>query len=196
MSCTLLMYTAILHPLSQRVTPIVRDLVQAHEIDTSISPSFRDRCDNVRRRTFQRGASIATPIFYRSQLFPPLSPESPTFLVDVFTSDDDLARDEWNVHFTMYNLTHRFDVDSQWQHRFRKLLHVHDNAASESTLAKPFAQEAGSMLIKVSFTFGLGSRVVSRQNARKLTRQISLFSSIVVCLSCGLQYRLYITGKV
>jgi hypothetical protein len=176
------MHKAILHPLSHRVTPIVRDLVQAHEIDTIITPSFRDRCDEVRRRNFQRGASIATPIFYRSQLLSPLSPESPTFLVDFFTPDDDMASDEWNVHITIYNMTHRFDVDSQWQHRFRKLFRVHDNAASESTLAKPCGQEAGSMLIKVSSIFGLGSHVVSRQTGWKLNpSNFSLF--VDSCLS-------------
>lgn len=166
MSCNLSVYTSISHPLSERVPTTVRDLVQAHEIDTSIAPSFRDRCDNVRRRTFQRGASIATPIFYRSQLFPPLSPESPSFLVDVFTSDDGIARDEWNVHFTMYNMTHRFDVDSQWRHRLQKLLHVRDNAASAPTTANPHGQEADSMLIKVSTTttFGVGTHLMSCQS--------------------------------
>lgn len=132
-------------------------------MNTSIAPSFRDRCDNVRRRTFQKGASIVTPIFFRSQLFPPLSPESPSFLVDVYTSDDGIARDDWNVHFTMYNMTHRFDVDSQWRHRLQKLLHVHDNAASAPTTTNLHDEEGDSMLIKVSTTttFGIGIHLIS-----------------------------------
>lgn len=155
--------------------------MQAHEIDTSIAPYFRDRCDDVRRRTFQKGASIATPIFYRSQLFPPLSPESPSFLVDVFTSDDGIARDEWNVHFTMYNMTHRFDVDSQWRHRLQKLLHVHDNAASAPTTTNPHDEEADSMLIKVSTTttFGIGTHLMSCHC--KETNNLSVF--VDSCLS-------------
>lgn len=159
------MVTSISSPLAERGSHIVRDLVQAREIDTSIAPSLRDRCDSVRRRTFQKGASFVTPIFFRSQLFPPLSPESPSFLVDVFASDDDIARDEWNVHFTVYNMTHRFDVDSMWRHRLRRLLHVQDNAGSTPTTANPHNEEGGSLLTKVRTitSFSTGIRLVSSQ---------------------------------
>ena len=134
----------------------VCDLVFSKEIDLKKTPSFRDRCDAVRRRTFQKGDSVAYPLFYRSQLFAPLSPESPALLFDAVSSNDESSENEseWNVHFTMYSITHRYDVESEWLNRLRKLLRVRDDSDAErkivSTATEHYSQESNTKLIKVS----------------------------------------------
>lgn len=123
---------------------------------TSSHFSTRDRCDDVRRRALQRGSSIATPILYRSQLFSPLSPESPSFLADCFTSDRRTVGDEWNVYLTIYSMTHRLDVDSQWLNRLQKLSHL-PKFADRNKESMPASEderlpapEVDSQLVKVS----------------------------------------------
>lgn len=130
---------------------LVRDLVQTHDIEAQSVLSFRDRCDNVRRRTFQNGNSVAIPIFYRSQLFAPLSPESPAVLVDILKP----PTGEWNAHFTVYNLTHRCDVESHWLYRLKKLLGTEDRAdsiqatTSASSSVQPHVSDTEPSLFKV-----------------------------------------------
>ena len=93
----------------------VRDLVLPHDVYAQESvASVRGRCDIVRRRTFRNDNSVATPLFYRSQLFAPMSPESPSFLLDVLRPNGDMDCGEWHSHFTVYNMTYRCDVESRW----------------------------------------------------------------------------------
>jgi len=129
---------------------LVRDLVQAHDSDTQNVPSFRDRCDNLRRRTFQNVNSVATPIFYRSQLFPPLSPESPAFLVDILKPNADVDSGEWSAHFTVYNMTHRCDMESRWLGRLQKLLTSQDRTGRSSHETPSAPSEMEPSLFKVS----------------------------------------------
>lgn len=116
---------------------VVRDPVQSHHIDAHNVLSFRDRCDNVRTRTFQRGSSVATPIFYRSQLFAPLSPESPSFLVDILHPNGDVDSGEWNAHVTVYNMTYRCDLESRWICHLKELLSTKARADSLPTTTTP-----------------------------------------------------------
>ena len=139
---------------THNLVSLVRNLVQAHDINSQSVPSFRDRCDDVRKRTFQTGDSVASPILYRSQLFAPLSPESPSILVDVLRPDGDVDRGEWNVHFTVYNMTYRCDLESRWLYHLNKLLSLKDSSdsseESQLSLAKTDAPEPEPSLFKVS----------------------------------------------
>lgn len=107
---------------THKLVSLVRNLVQAHNIGSESVQSFRDRCDDVRRRTFQNSVSVASPILYRSQLFAPLSPESPSILVDVLRPNGDVDSGEWNAHFTVYNMTYRCDLESRWLFHLNELL--------------------------------------------------------------------------
>lgn len=132
---------------------LVRDLVQARDVDAQSVPSFRDRCDNVRRRSFQNGSSVASPIFYRSQLFAPLSPESPAFLLDVLKPNDELDSGELHAHVTVYNMTHRCDLESQWLCRLQQLLGTRSSTdiSGETTSAETADElETEPSLFKVS----------------------------------------------
>lgn len=135
----------------------VFDLVHTDASGWESGPSIRDRCDIVRRRTFQREGSVVTPICYRSQLFPPLSPESPAFLLDILKPSEDA--NETNVHFTVYNMSHRCDVNSRWLHRLQTLLSAQDcdeRSSREKALMSTNKSQVSNVepsLIKVSRLF-------------------------------------------
>lgn len=104
--------------------------------NTVAQESISDRCNSVRLRNRRNSSTSAAPIIYKSQMFSPISPESPAILVDIIcpslcgTSDEENC-EEWNVFFTAYNMTYRYDVDSTWPERLMRLLkreeEVHDN---------------------------------------------------------------------
>lgn len=75
--------------------------------------SVLDRCDVIRQRTVRNALTKSMPILYRSQLFPPLSPKSPAILLDLIDGSDEECS-EWTIHFSIYNITHRCDLDSVW----------------------------------------------------------------------------------
>jgi len=172
--------------------PVVRGLVQTHDIETQSVPSFRDRCDNVRRRTFQNGDSVATPILYRSQLFSPLSPESPAVLIDILAP----TADEWNAHFTVYNVTHRYDVQSRWLCRLQTMLGVRDPTGGQETTSAPSSvkerqPEMEPSLFKVSV-------LILRFDVQSLTMSSNSVPPLAIdfCVTRRLQYRLYDTKDV
>lgn len=131
---------------------LVQNLVRSRDNDEQEVLSLRDRCDSVRRRTLRNDDSVATPILYRSQLFAPLSPESPCVLVDILRPTDDMESDEWNAHFTFYNMTYRCDLESRWLTHLKNLLGATDSVSDgESALVSPDQNtiEADPSLFKV-----------------------------------------------
>jgi autophagy-related protein 2 len=135
----------------------VHDLVLPHDVSARESvASVRERCDNVRRRTFRNDNSVATPLFYRSQLFAPMSPESPSFLLDVLRPNSDMDCGEWHSHFTVYNMTYRCDVESRWLYRLQQLLSPQDSADDASEIASAASSndnsESEPSLFKIFFS--------------------------------------------
>mmetsp|Transcript_31462 Transcript_31462/g.47562 ORF Transcript_31462/g.47562 Transcript_31462/m.47562 type:complete len:1784 (+) Transcript_31462:66-5417(+) len=75
--------------------------------------SVCDRCDAIRQRTVRNADTKGIPMLYRSQLFSPLSPESPAILLDLLNGSDQ-SYSEWTIHISLYNMTHRCGVESIW----------------------------------------------------------------------------------
>jgi len=75
--------------------------------------SVSDRCDAIRQRTIRNVDTEGTPVLYRSQLFPPLSLESPAMLLDLINGSDQSCS-EWTIYLSLYNMTHRCGIESSW----------------------------------------------------------------------------------
>ena len=91
-----------------------QDLIHRSSSKTIYGPiGMNDRCDAIRQRTVRNPSTKSVPIMYRSQLFPPLSPETPAILLDLINGSDEECS-EWTIHFSVYNMTHRAAVDSSW----------------------------------------------------------------------------------
>ena len=82
----------------------------------SNSSQIFERCNNIRRRSSRVSRTRATPIFFRSKLSLPLSPDTPAFIIDVinrsFTDgdfDDEDDGHEREVHISVYDMTFRCD---------------------------------------------------------------------------------------
>ena len=101
-----------------------QDLLQPNptsKADLTAQP-IQDRCNAIRHRTVRRNETTAIPVIYRSQLFSPLSPESPALQLDVVSKQRSGKTNDLNVFFTAYNLTHRLDIDSEWMVRLKALI--------------------------------------------------------------------------
>ena len=101
----------------------------------SIRHGEKNRFVSVRERGF-RSLTDASPIFYRSSLFAPISRESPSILFDfVDQSRKSLSQrnniQQKNVYFTLYHLTHRYDVTSNWIDRFSGMISDKVGSTSE-----------------------------------------------------------------
>jgi hypothetical protein len=67
--------------------------------------------------------SKAIPIFYRSNLFAPISMQSPSVLLDCLhlsENNPDIATK--TVYFTLFHVTYRHDYDSRWMNRLCSIL--------------------------------------------------------------------------
>jgi len=90
--------------------------------DVYLKSSTHERYNSVRNRIVRNPSSSATPLFHRSHMFTPISPDSPSILIDVLSPnrENSFQREnfsEVSVHVTVYNMTHRYDVDSSWIER-------------------------------------------------------------------------------
>ena len=121
-----------------------RHLLRTNETNGAYT-SIQDRCNAIRHRTVRDQNTSALPVFYRSQLFSPLSPESPALQLDAVNMSVD-GETEWNIFFTMYNLTHRFDIDSTWVESLSKLC----KTEREGSALKSETPETKSSIFKVS----------------------------------------------
>lgn len=117
-----------------------RDMFSAviADVDQKLD-DVRNRTDWLRRRCRGSETSSVTPLLYRSMLFSALSPENPSFLIDILSTAHASAHsgDGWSVHFTLYNVTHRYDVMSGWYKRVMELVHSPIDGvpdAAESTI--------------------------------------------------------------
>ena len=95
----------------------------------------KNRFMSVHERGF-RSLAAASPIFYRSRLFAPISRESPSILFDFVDQTSKMLGQrnniqQHNVHLTLYHLTHRYDVTSNWIDRFSGMFSDKTGSTSE-----------------------------------------------------------------
>ena len=86
----------------------------------------------------------ATPIFYRSHLFTPISRESPSFLIDLINvAPEKSTIDQKRIHLNLYHLTYRFNADSAWIERLQKM--ANELTSADQTSSSPQDLDAQSL---------------------------------------------------
>lgn len=100
------------------------DLIDDSDRMTSEFSSVEKRINNLKLRTRRNTNTLAVPIFYRSQLFTPISEENPSILFDMVIPENNANSSICcrNFYLTIYNMTFRYDIESEWIERFQKVL--------------------------------------------------------------------------
>jgi hypothetical protein len=114
-----------------------------------------DRLFIMNERRKSNAGSFATPLLYRSQLFPPISRSHPTILLDIM---DGLPLNEtrnrngkevshMNVYFTAYDLTYRFNYDSRWVERLNFIVKNFGVESVDDTKQEPSPKTSGTITL-------------------------------------------------
>jgi hypothetical protein len=100
----------------------LNNFTSTHHAQTgSKSPmSCYERCKRIRGRLVTSPSSTARAIFFRQKFNEPLSPETPSILIDLLFRGDDEC-DEMSFHVAMYDMTYRYIMNSQWVENLSKL---------------------------------------------------------------------------
>jgi len=120
------------------------NLIDSHnsQPDKSSTISCAERCRRVRDRMILKSIfSVVKAIFFRSKLSQPLSPDYPAILIDIILSrnHDSNAHSvgeelhEKNVYFSVYDMTYRYSVGSEW-HKHLRLLFQGQSTGNTSPL--------------------------------------------------------------
>ncbi|KAL7574972.1 hypothetical protein ACA910_010791 [Epithemia clementina (nom. ined.)] len=99
----------------------VEDLLPIHPKAFCQSLDTEERVDLVRRRISIRSRTKICPILYRSHIFTPISRQSPVMLLDITGLPGSVDITQSSIYLTMYDITYRFQYDSQWLHRVKSL---------------------------------------------------------------------------
>eukprot|EP00804_Cyclotella_cryptica_P025492 CCRYP_011996-RB/>CCRYP_011996-RB protein AED:0.28 eAED:0.28 QI:0/0/0/1/0/0/2/0/927 len=111
---------------------IVDDFHKCHQ-DNSFTASCSVKCERVQKRlTVKRYCSEPRAIIFRSKLSQPLSPEYPAILMDALIRKNDKASreisdDEMLFYVSVYDMTYRYCVGSDWLQNFRRLFKGQSN---------------------------------------------------------------------
>lgn len=86
-----------------------------------------ERVESLRSTVRQIGNMSVTPVVFRSHIFTPISQETPSILLDFINLSAEAANDlnemkQRRVHVTLYHLTCRYAVDSDWVERLLTIL--------------------------------------------------------------------------
>ncbi len=169
-----------------------------------------DRCQRVRSRLMKTPETVTKPIFFRSKLCRPMSPETPCFLVDILfrngASDDEY--NEIGIHCVVYDMTYRYEMKSDWLVSLSAL--VKCGASEDVTTAndtEAINEEKASLFnVFVSFAdcnldytppndFKQGSRVIARVGEIRLSSNIVSPSASVQAFKISLSdLRIYIAN--
>lgn len=89
--------------------------------------------------------ATVSPVLYRSQLFNPICDGAPSILLDFRDlKDENLVSSQWltqrQLYLTLYHLTYRYNVDSDWIERVKQII-----PNGESKVSKAPANESSSM---------------------------------------------------
>lgn len=92
-----------------------------------------ERIRAVRQRGSCRPDSKTFPILYRSHLFTPISPGSPSFLLDfLHITESDQGNATRTLYAYLFNVTYRHEYDSIWIHRLYSVLPERSTESSKS----------------------------------------------------------------
>lgn len=101
----------------------------SHGKPSTIDLGLRDVSLQGRFRTLKNGLRAFSevtivPIIFRSQLFTPISQDTPSILLDFtdLSAPSKNAFQQRRVYFTFYHLTFRYNVDSNWVERLSAIL--------------------------------------------------------------------------
>ena len=166
-----------------------------------------ERCQRIRSRLMTSTDTVARAIFFRSKLCRPMSPETPAFLVDVLfrngACDDEY--DEIGIHFVIYDMTYRYEMNSDWMTSLSALVkssNTEDSAVSAGAVNETNNMSLFNVVVKVAdcnidYTpppdFRHGSRIIVRLGGVRLASNIVSPSVSVQAFKISLtDLRLYI----
>ncbi|KAL7473556.1 hypothetical protein ACHAXS_013999 [Conticribra weissflogii] len=97
--------------------------VETHQYPSTCA----ERCKKLQQRFTRNPSTRARAIFFRSKLCQPLSPDTPSVLIDILFRKDqqDNSNDgfyERSVHVSIYDMTYRYDMESEWLHHLSSLI--------------------------------------------------------------------------
>ena len=178
--------------------------------DMNSSSIAADRCQRIRSRLMKTPETVAKAIFFRSKLCRPMSPETPSFLVDVLfrngASDDEY--NEIGIHCVVYDMTYRYEMSSDWLTSLSTLMKC--GAAEEDVTTahetETINEEKAMSLFNVFVSFAdcnidytpptdfmHGSRVIVRVGEVRLTSNIVSPSASVQAFKISLSdLRIYV----
>mmetsp|Transcript_14413 Transcript_14413/g.31451 ORF Transcript_14413/g.31451 Transcript_14413/m.31451 type:complete len:2077 (-) Transcript_14413:90-6320(-) len=124
--------------------------VKVSGLNSSLQAEERDEV--VRSRACVSSKSRLAPIIHRSHLFTPISRQSPAILFDILDLSDSRESPRKSLHFTLYDITHRFDFDSQWIGRLASMAHdLSSRIPKRNVDDQPETVTAESSLTRVFF---------------------------------------------
>lgn len=101
------------------------------QLDNEFQFSSLGRSKRVQERFTEHLPSFARVIFFRSKLCQPLSPETPAVMIDVLfrggvdglnvVAGDDVYREK-SIHANIYDMTYRYNMNSEWIQNITSLL--------------------------------------------------------------------------
>ena len=137
------------------------------------------RVTALKERIVQYSKALVSPILYRSHMFNPISHATPSLVLDILNFP--AVTRTWNrlaqtrIHLTLYHLTYRYDVDSDWMQRVHNLIPA-TPSQNESTLASASARNSSKQkaetersLTRVSIVLGTKSTMKSQTSQSVLT---------------------------
>jgi hypothetical protein len=116
----------------------------------------------MRQRIRCYSSATVVPILYRSHLFTPISHDSPSVLLDLINAPANghsTGFVQKRIHFTLYHLSYRYDVDSSWIQRLsgllpqRKEAKVDDPIPVEKTANEKVAQNPTMTRVRLASIF-------------------------------------------
>jgi len=176
--------------------------------DKSSFSLAEDRCQRVRSRQMKTSETAAKAIFFRSKLCRPMSPETPSFLVDLLlrngASDDEY--NEIGIHCVVYDMTYRYEMNSDWLTSLTALMKCSATEDDVTSSNETIEEEKASSLFNVVVSFAdcnvdytpptnfrHGSRVIVRVGGVRLTSNVVSPSASVQAFKLSLSdLRLYI----
>lgn len=127
-------------------------------------------CEKIRKRRIKRNIT-ASAIFFRSKMSHPLSPKTPAILFDAI-SRKEAHHTERALHISIYDMTHRYDYNSNWIERVSNIF------SREQTNHIPVDDASEESITNVSLTV----RMFPTYKTADLLMYTRTFSSSYLCV--------------
>lgn len=170
---------------------------------SSLSLAAEDRCERMKSRQIKTPDTVAKALFFRSKLCRSMSPETPSFLVDVLFRNGEALDEEYTevgIHGVIYDMTYRYDMNSDWLTSLTTLVKCSDteNDATTNGIAVSLFNVSVSFAdCNIDYTpptdFKHGSRVIVKVGGVRFASNIAFPSASVQAFKLSLSdLRLYI----